>query len=621
MSDPSTSSSASSLIVGKEVIRGVLKTLPGSPGVYRMLDGDGNVLYVGKAKSLKNRVAAYTRPEQLPLRLQRMVALTRSMEIVTTHTEAEALLLESNLIKKFKPRYNILLRDDKSFPYIRVGKTTDFPRITKHRGARNDGDEYFGPFASAGAVNQTLTILQKVFLLRTCTDATMTSRSRPCLLHQIKRCSAPCVGRISHGEYARLVAQAVAFLRGDSRKLQQDFAKAMTDAAERQAYEEAAVYRDRIRALSQIQTHQDIELDEDRDLDVLAVHQAGGMTAVQVLFFRSGRHAGNRAYFPAQAKDAQPEAVLEAFMGQFYANHMPPPLILVSPAPKHVSVLQSALSLRAGHKVVVAAPQRGSKRALMRQAEGNAKDALQRKLAETATQEKLLTEVAEVFGLPEPPDRIEVYDNSHIQGQHAVGAMIVAGPEGFRRQAYRTYNIKETQLGDDFAMMREVFRRRFSRAVAEDPNRENWPDLVLVDGGKGQLAMATEILAELGADDVQLVGIAKGVDRNAGREFFHMEGREPFQLPINHPVLYYLQRLRDEAHRFAIGTHRAKRSRAITKSPLDGISGIGASRKKALLHHFGSARGVSEAGVEDLAQVDGISRSLAERIYGFFHEK
>jgi len=548
-----------------------------------------------------------------------MVAFTKSMEIVTTHTEAEALLLESNLIKKFKPRYNILLRDDKSFPYIRVGKNSDFPRITKHRGARNDGAEYYGPFASAAAVNQTLTILQKVFLLRTCTDAVLTSRSRPCLLHQIKRCSAPCVGRVSHNEYGRLVKQASEFLRGDSRKLQQDYAKAMSDAAERQAYEEAASYRDRIRALSQIQTHQDIDVGEDKDLDLIATYQAGGVTAIQVLFFRSGRHTGNRAYFPSQANDVAPEAVLEAFMGQFYANHLPPPVVLTAPAPNHAAVLQSALTLRAGYKVALSTPQRGPKRALLKQAEDNARDALQRKLAETASQEKLLAEVAEVFGLPAPPDRIEVYDNSHIQGTHAVGGMIVAGPEGFRKQAYRTYNIKETDQGDDFAMMREVFRRRFSRAVTEDPNKENWPDLVLIDGGKGQLSVAIEILADVGVTDVPLVAISKGPDRNAGREQFHMEGRESFQLPLNHPVLYYLQRLRDEAHRFAIGTHRAKRSRAITKSPLDQIPGIGASRKKALLHHFGSARGVGDAGIEDLANVDGISRSLAERIYGHFH--
>jgi excinuclease ABC subunit C len=608
-----------SLAQGTEVILGVLKTLPGAPGVYRMLGAKGDVLYVGKAKNLKKRVVAYTRAEQLPLRLQRMVAFTTAMEIVTTHTEAEALLLEANLIKKFKPHYNILLRDDKSFPYIRVDRGGDWPRITKHRGARDDGAEYFGPFASALAVNQTLAILQKVFLLRSCSDAMLASRIRPCLLHQIKRCSAPCVGRIERPVYAKLVAQARGFLNGDSRDLQKEFAAAMAAAAERQDYEEAATYRDRIRALSQIQARQDVDLGDDRDIDLVALHRAGDLVAIQVVFFRNGRHTGNHAFFPTQTADASDAEILAAFLGQFYAGHLPAPLVLTSHAPDEADVLQQALALRAGRKVEIAQPRRGPKKALLRQAETNAADAAQRKLAESATHRQLLADVATLFGLATTPARIEVYDNSHIQGSHAVGAMIVAGPDGFEKAAYRTWNIKEAATNDDFGMMREVFRRRFARAVAEDPERTRWPDLVLIDGGKGQLSSAEEILKDLGVADVPLVGISKGPDRNAGREIFHRTGVASFQLPPTHPVLYFLQRLRDEAHRFAIGTHRAKRGRAITKSPLDTISGIGAARKKALLHHFGSARGVSEAGIEDLAGVEGISRALAQRLYDHFH--
>lgn len=611
---------APSLARGTETILAVLKTLPSSPGVYRMLDAKGEALYVGKAKNLKKRVVAYTRAEQLPLRLQRMVAFTVSMEIVTTHTEAEALLLESNLIKKLAPRYNILLRDDKSFPYIRVDRGGDWPRITKHRGARADGADYFGPFASAQAVNQALVILQKTFLLRTCSDAMLAARARPCLLHQIKRCSAPCVGRIGHAEYARLVAQARAFLKGESADLQKEFARAMTEAAERQAYEEAAAWRDRIRALTQVQAHQDVDLGADRDLDIVAAHQAGGTTAIQVVIFRAGRHTGNRAFFPAQTGDAPAEEVLAAFLGQFYATHPPPALILVSPPPAEADVLAEALSLSAGRAVRIVHPRRGDKRALLRQAEDNARDALARKQAETATQGRLLAGVAEVFGLPTPPSRIEVYDNSHIRGSHAVGAMIVAGAEGFEKSAYRTWTIREATPGDDFGMMREVFRRRFARALADDPERRAWPDLVLIDGGPGQLAAATETLAEIGAEGVPLVGIAKGPDRNAGREAFHQAGRDSFQLPPEHPVLYYLQRLRDEAHRFAIGAHRDKRSRALVRSALDEVPGIGAARKKALLHHFGAAKDVAAAGVEDLAATEGISHALAQRIYDHFHK-
>lgn len=610
---------APSLAGGTEIILGVLKTLPNAPGSYRMLDAKGEVLYVGKAKNLKKRVVAYTRGDQLPIRLQRMVAFTRSMEIVTTHTEAEALLLEANLIKKYKPRYNILLRDDKSFPYIRVDRDGAWPRITKHRGARDDGAEYFGPFASALAVNQSLTILQKVFLLRSCSDAMFANRSRPCLLHQIKRCSAPCVGRIAPAAYAELVAEARAFLNGDSRDLQREFAERMTAAAAARDYEAAAAWRDRIRALAQIQQRQDVDLGDDKDLDIAALYRAGDLVAVQMVFFRAGRHTGNRAYFPAQTADAEDAEILGAFLAQFYTQHLPPPLVLTSHTAPEEALLHEALSLRAGRRVTLTRPQRGDKRALLRQAETNAREAAERKLAETASQAQLLAEVAKLFDLAAPPGRIEVYDNSHIQGAHAIGAMIVAGPEGFEKAAYRTWNIKDAATNDDFGMMREVFRRRFARALADDPERSRWPDLVLIDGGKGQLSSAHEILAELGVTGVPLVGISKGPDRNAGREQFHQEGKPSFQLPPTHPVLYYLQRLRDEAHRFAIGTHRAKRGRAIGRSPLDAISGIGAARKKALLHHFGSARGVSEAGVEDLAAVEGISRALAQRLYDHFH--
>ncbi len=615
-----TTDTAPSLTRGTETILAVLKTLPGSPGVYRMLNAKGEALYVGKAKNLKKRVVAYTRAEQLPLRLQRMVAFTVGMEIVTTHTEAEALLLESNLIKKLKPRYNILLRDDKSFPYIRVDRDGDWPRITKHRSTRADGADYFGPFSSAQAVNQTLAILQRVFLLRTCTDAVLTSRARPCLLHQIKRCCAPCVGRIDRSAYARLVDQARAFLRGDSHDLQKDFARAMAEAASRQAYEEAAAFRDRIRALSQIQAHQDIDLGADRDLDIVAAHQAGGITSIQVVFFRAGRHTGNRAFFPAQTGDAPAEEVLAAFLGQFYAAHPPPGLILTSPTPNDAEVLAQALALRAGHAVTLTPPQRGPKRALLRQAETNAHDALARKLAETATQDCLLAGVAKTLALAAPPRRIEIYDNSHIQGRHAVGAMVVAGPDGFDRSSYRTWTIREAAPGDDFGMMREVLRRRFARAQTEDPERHAWPDLVLIDGGAGQLAAAKDILAEIDVVGVPLVGISKGPERNAGRELLHRTGYPPLQLPPTDPVLYYLQRLRDESHRLAIGAHRDKRSRALTRSALDEVTGIGAARKKALLHHFGAAKGVADAGVEDLAAVDSISRALAQRIYDHFHK-
>jgi excinuclease ABC subunit C len=607
------------------VIEEHLKTMPAAPGVYRMVNGAGAALYVGKAKNLKKRVAAYTKAERLPLRLQRMVAETAGMEVVTTHTEVEALLLESNLIKTLAPRYNILLRDDKSFPYILLTGDHPWPQIVKHRGARNRKGEYFGPFASAGAVNQTLSQLQRAFLLRSCSDTVFATRTRPCLLYQIKRCSAPCVGRIDAQDYAQLVAQARAFLSGCSRTVQGQLVERMEQASAAMAYEDAAVYRDRIRALARIQAHQDINpLDVD-EADVVALHQAGGHACIQVFFFRSGCNFGNRAFYPAQTQDQSAEEILAAFLGQFYADKPPPRQILLSHplAGEDEALLAEALSQKAARKVSLTAPQRGDRRKLVEHAKDNAREALGRRMAESSVQRKLLEGVADLFGLDRPPERIEVYDNSHIQGSNAVGAMIVAGAEGFRKNEYRKFNIHSTEIapGDDYAMMSEVLGRRFRRAQKEDPDRERgaWPDLVLIDGGPGQLKVACEVFAELGIEDVALVAISKGPDRNAGRERFHLPAKPPFSLPPNDPTLYFLQRLRDEAHRFAIGSHRARRAKAIGTTPLDEIEGIGALRKKALLHRFGSARGVSEAGLSDLEGVEGISRKMAKKIYDRFH--
>ncbi|MGC2857319.1 excinuclease ABC subunit UvrC [Novispirillum sp. DQ9] len=606
---------------GVSVIRDTLRVLPDTPGVYRMLNARGDALYVGKAKSLKKRVVAYTRLDKLPLRLQRMVTETVSMEVVTTHTEAEALLLESNLIKQLKPRYNILLRDDKSFPFL-VLTDGDFPQIVKHRGARSVGGQYFGPFASAGAVNHTLNTLQKAFLLRSCSDSVFTTRTRPCLLYQIKRCSGPCVERIDKDSYRALVEQARAFLSGKTQEIQHELAARMEAHSERLEYEQAAAVRDRIRALTRVQAHQDISLDGVTDADVVAIHQGGGMTCIQVFFFRMGQNYGNRAYFPAHAQDAEEGEVLEAFIGQFYAAKPPPTTILLSRPLPNQELVEAALRLRAGHKVEVAVPKRGNRVKAVAHALNNAREALGRRLAESSAQHKLLQGLAEVFEMDAPPERVEVYDNSHVQGTHPVGGMIVAGPEGFRKAAYRKFNIKgEVRPGDDYGMMREVLTRRFARAQKEDPDhdRGEWPDLVVIDGGKGQLNVACEVFADLGVEDVTLVSIAKGPDRNAGKETFYQPGRQPFTLPGNHPVMYFLQRLRDEAHRFAIGSHRTRRSMAIGTSPLDSLDGIGPKRKKALLHHFGSAKGVAEAGLADLAAVEGISESLAKKIYDHFH--
>ncbi|MBE9603383.1 excinuclease ABC subunit UvrC [Acetobacteraceae bacterium H6797] len=610
---------------GLAVIEATLATLPFAPGVYRMLDAEGNALYVGKARSLRKRVVAYTQIARLPERLRRMVFETRKMEIVTTGSEAEALLLEANLIKRLRPRFNIVLRDDKSYPWLVLTEDHPFPQIAKHRGEKKKGASYWGPFASAWAVNQTITALQRVFLLRTCRDTVFDSRTRPCLLFQIKRCSAPCVGRVDAEGYAALVKDAKRYLTGETPTLQKKLAAEMEQAAENLEFERAAALRDRIRGLTHIQGQDNINLAGVGDADVVAIHQAAGQSCVQVFFFRGGRNNGNRAFYPSHAKgDAGPEEVLEAFLTQLYDDLPPPPLVLVSHDVPEAALVAEALTLRAGRKVEIHRPQRGDKKTAIDHAATNAREALERRLAESTAQTALLEGVAQVFELPETPRRIEVYDNSHIQGANPYGVMIVGGPEGFIKNAYRKYGIKAVGPGtggDDFAMMREVFERRFGRALKEDPERsgETWPDLVLIDGGQGQLSAATAIMAELGLEDIPLVGVAKGPDRDAGREWFYRMGKEPFQLPPRDPVLYYLQRLRDEAHRFAITTHRAGRSKALTKSELDEIPGVGTAIKRRLLNHFGSARGVRQAGLEDLTNCPGIGPSMAKRIHEHFH--
>jgi excinuclease ABC subunit C len=663
---------------GVAVLRAALRNVPASPGVYRMLDRKGDAMYVGKARNLKSRVQNYTHPAGLSNRLRRMVAETAALEIVVAATEAEALLLECNLIKRLMPRYNVLLRDDKSFPLIHITASAEFAQLTKHRGARDKPGAYFGPFASAGAVNRTLVALQKAFLLRSCSDSVFANRARPCLLYQIKRCSAPCVGRIGREEYARLIEHAQLFLSGRTDDIQQQLAAEMERAAEALDFETAALLRDRIRALSLVQGHQDIHVPGVVDADVIAAYQAGGHTCVQVFFFRGGHNWGNRAYFPSHDRQLGVEEVLSAFVGQFYDNRLKPPLVLLSHPLVEQPLIQEALSLRGG-RVTLAVPRRGDKKKLVDRIAAAAKEALGRRLAESSSQRQLLDGVAAAFGLEGPLSRIEVYDNSHIQGSHAVGAMIVAGPDGLMKNAYRKFTIRgergllddphppsaaadgspspavrewesggaasplsrtageggagrspvtgegvgnQTNAGgDDYAMMREVFRRRFGRALKEDPERERgmWPDLVLIDGGRGQLSSVEEVFAELGIADVALVGIAKGPDRNAGRERFFLPGRPPFTLEPRDPVLYFLQRLRDEAHRFVIGAHRAKRARAIGQSPLDEIPGIGARRKQALLHHFGSARAVARGGLAEIERVGGISKAIAKKVYDHFH--
>ena len=610
------------LMQGVQVIETALATLPLVPGVYRMLDAKGDALYVGKARSLRRRVATYTQLTRLPERLRRMVFETRSLEVVTTASEAEALLLEANLIKRLRPRFNIVLRDDKSYPWLVLTEDHPYPQIAKHRGERRKGASYWGPFASAWAVNQTLTALQRVFLLRSCRDTVFDSRTRPCLLFQIKRCAAPCVQRIDEAGYAELVREAKEYLSGGVPSIQKRLAAEMEQAAERLEFERAASLRDRIRGLTHVQGRDRINIDGLGDADIVALHQMAGQSCVQVFFFRGGRNNGNRPYFLSHAKAEQPpEEVLGAFLAQLYDDLPPPPLVLVSHEPRDAALLADALAIKAGRKVEIHRPQRGDKRAAVDHAATNAREAIERRMAEGAAQGELLAGVAKLFDLPDTPERIEVYDNSHIMGTNAYGVMVVAGPGGFLKQHYRKYGIREAKPGDDFAMMREVFERRFGRALKEDPGRdqENWPDLVLIDGGAGQLSAAREILNEMGLHDIPLVGIAKGPDRDAGREWFHQTGKDPFQLPPRDPVLYYLQRLRDEAHRFAIAAHRTGRSKALTRSELDDIPGVGTALKRKLLNHFGSARGVRNAALEDLEKTPGVGPAVARKIYQHFH--
>ena len=611
------------LDTGIAAIRNVLKTLPLKPGVYRMHDARGDVLYVGKARALKNRVGNYVQIDRLPNRLRRMVALTRSMTIVTTNSEAEALLLEAQLIKRYRPAYNVLLRDDKSFPFILLRADHPFPRIQKHRGARRHKGQYYGPFASAGSVNQTLNALQKLFLLRSCTDSFFNNRDRPCLLYQIKRCSAPCVGRIDDAAYDSLVADAKSFLDGKSSAVQAKLAKEMETAAEALDFERAAMVRDRLRALTFIQGSQAINAEGVGDADIFALAHRNGVMGIQAFFIRGGQNWGHRSFFPAHVAEMSEDEVLTSFLAQFYEDVPPAKSIFVDRQLTEADLLAQALSERAERKIEISMPQRGDRVRLVKQATRNAEEALDRRLAESTTQGKLLQEVADLFELPEPPRRIEVYDNSHIQGTNALGAMIVAGPEGFIKGQYRKFNIKnpDTAPGDDFAMMREVMARRFGRLMEDnEPERDaNWPDLVLIDGGKGQMSSVMQIVRELGVEDVAFIGVSKGPDRHAGRETFHFPDGREFTLPVNAPVMFYLQRLRDEAHRFAIGAHRAKRSKAITVSPLDEVPGIGPSRKKALLMHFGTARAVRNASLEDLQKAPGVSAAVAQTVYDYYH--
>lgn len=611
------------LEAGMAAIREVLNTLPTRPGVYRMQDKRGDVLYVGKARSLKARVGAYVQMNRLPQRLMRMVAQTRSMTIVTTGSEAEALLLEAQLIKKFRPAYNVLLRDDKSFPFILLRDDHDFPRITKHRGAQRIKGQYFGPFASAGSVNRTINALQKLFLLRSCTDSFFSNRSRPCLLYQIKRCSAPCVDRIGKEDYAELVEDARDFLSGKSTAVQHKLGGAMEKAAESLDFEMAAVYRDRLKALTFIQGNQAINAQGLPDADIFALAAKGSTVCIQAFFIRGGQNWGHRSFFPAHTTNVEIEEVFSSFLMQFYDQMPPPKLVLLDRELPDAELLAEALSTKADYKVSVSKPQRGDRRKLLTQASRNAEDALDRRLAETSTQARIMREMVDLLELDAVPDRIEIYDNSHIQGTNMVGGMVVAGPEGFRKNAYRKFNIKNPDIvpGDDFAMMREVLERRFSRAQKEDPDRDKgeWPDLVLIDGGKGQMSAARGALAEIGVEDVVMIGVSKGPDRNAGRETFHLPDGRAINLPMNSPVLFYLQRLRDEAHRFAIGAHRTRRAQSVGHSSLDDVPGIGPSRKKALLLHFGTARAVKNASLDDLQGAPGVSATVAQKIYDYFH--
>lgn len=628
---------AGKVLAGAQVIRGVWATLPLKPGVYRMFDAAGDVLYVGKAKNLKSRVGAYARGQGHSNRIARMISETAAMEFVTTATETEALLLETNLIKQLKPRYNVLLRDDKSLPYILISADHEAPQLTKHRGARSRKGDYFGPFASVWAVNRTINALQRAFLLRTCTDSFFENRTRPCLLFQIKRCSGPCTGEVAPGDYAAMVEEALGFLSGKSTAVKERLAEEMMAAAERLEFERAARYRDRIAALAAIQATQGVNTQSVEEADVFAIDLQAGQFCVEVFFFRNWQNWGNRAYFPRADKSLTAAEVLGAFVLQFYADKPPPRLVLLSEEIEDCALVADALCVQAGHKVEVIAPKRGERRALIEGAARNAREALGRRLADTASQQKLLAGLATAFGLPASPRRVEVYDNSHISGANAVGGMIVAGASGFMKQHYRTFNMGKDEFapGDDFGMMREMLRRRFARLIkeaprptrepgADEPGRGGadsfpaWPDLVLIDGGKGQVEAALSAMAEAGVTDVPVVGVAKGRDRDAGRETFFLAGRPPFKLPPRDPALYFIQRLRDEAHRFAIGTHRAKRKRELVKSPLDEIPGIGPTRKRALLHHFGTVKAIQRAALEDLAKTPGVNAATAKAVYDFF---
>ena len=612
--------------LGHDVIHGYLRTLDSSPGVYRMLNAKAEVLYVGKARNLKARVTNYSRPSaQHSGRIARMISETASMMFLTTRTETEALLLEQNLIKQLKPRYNVLLRDDKSFPNILISKEHGFPALKKHRGKKTEKGSYFGPFASAGAVNRTLNQLQKVFLLRNCSDAMFESRTRPCLMHQIRRCSAPCVAKVTPEQYAAQVSDAERFLEGKTTEVQAQLATQMTVASEAMEFERAAALRDRIRALTQVQQAQGINPRGVAEADVIALHLEGGQACVQVFFIRANQSWGNRDFYPRTGSGAEEAEILEAFVTQFYDDKDPPRLILLSHPVENEDLVSAALAERAGRKVELAVPQRGEKAELVENAARNARESLARRMAEGAAQSKLLAGLAEAFDLDAPPRRIEIYDNAHIQGSDAVGGMVVAGADGFNKAQYRKFNIKGAAgaAGDDFGMMKEVLTRRFERLLKDDPDRKSdaWPDLLLIDGGAGQVSAVGEIMAELGVDDIPFIGVAKGIDRDAGKEEFHRPGERPFALQRNDPVLYFVQRLRDEAHRWANGAHRAKRSKAISATPLDDVPGVGAARKRALLAHFGSAKAVSRAGLSDLIAVEGISAAMAQAIHDYFHDR
>ena len=610
------------LKTGIEIIKEHHKTLPNSPGVYRMIGADGAVLYVGKAKSLKKRVATYARGAAHTNQLTRVLAMVRSMEFTITHTESEALLLEANLIRRLKPRYNVLMRDDKSFPYIAIGLNHPSPYLAKHRGPREKGVEYFGPFASGQAVNDSITILQKAFMLRTCSDAEFENRSRPCMLYQIKRCAAPCVNLTNQLDYRELVDGARMFLRGKSSALQDELAEQMNNAAQVYDYEKAAILRDRIRALASIRTNQSIYPQTFANADIFAIHSQGGMTIIEVAFFRATQHWGNRAYFPKHDKSLSTQEVLDSFIGQFYQSNPPPDLIIMNEPPLQKQLMEDALSMLAGSKVRISVPKQGDKKDILEQVIKNAQITLSRRLSETGAIGKILDEVQKQFNLETRPERIEVYDNSHIQGTNAVGAMIVAGPEGFMKNQYRKWTIKNAKGGDDFAMMREVFTRRFNRIKEDLNDYESRPDLIIIDGGQIQLAAVLDVARELEVDKMfKIVAMSKGVDRNAGREEFHEVGKAPYRLELNSPVLYYLQRLRDESHRFVIGAHRQKRGKEFVKNPLDEIEGIGPLRKKSLMSRFGSAKGVAGASVKELAETPHISEEIAKRIHAHFQSE